>query len=407
MRASQDTTPPAAVTQSQWKSWGLALLLIAFFYLAIWQAAAILPTLGAGNTLVDFDAFYIVGQLVAEGRAAQAYDRAVMAEIQTALLGHSGFMPWTYPPMFDLIVAPLPLLSRGLSYALFTGTTLAFYLAMIARLSGTAFLPVLLALTPPLYITLNIGQNSFLTGGLMAVFVALSLRGSAVAGVPLGLLVIKPHLGVGLAVHALFDGRWRVLAVASAVALAFAALATAILGLDIWRAFLAGVAASGDALARGSYPLFRMTSVYALLHTLGVPPTIAFWVQSGTGLLACALIALSVRARLPRRYTLAMACFASALVSPYLYDYDMTIAGVGLALIARDLLVRLSRLEKLLLLALVWLTCGWGLVNAHTMADLPWDERTALTQATISLGAVAYLLLMALTVRILRRPVEA
>ncbi|WP_127105028.1 glycosyltransferase family 87 protein [Pararhodobacter zhoushanensis] len=407
MTASQDIAPQTAPPSRLLRNRVLALVLIGFFYLAIYLAAQMRPTLGAGNSLVDFDAFYIVGQLIAEGRAAQAYDPAVMAEIQSALLGHNSFMPWTYPPMFDLVVAPLPLLPRGIAYALFTGVTLAFYLAMIARLSGTAFLAVLLTMTPLIYINVNVGQNAFLTGGLVAVFVALSLRGKTSAGLPLGLMVIKPHLAVGLGVHALIAGRWRVLAVACTVALAFAALATLAFGPDIWTAFRSGVAAASHALSTDFYPLFLMTSVYALLHSLGVPPQIALWVQIGIGLTACALIALAVRARLPLHQTLAIACFGSALVSPYLYAYDMTIAGVGLALIARDLLARATTVEKTLLLVLVWLACGWGLVHAHIMAGMPWEQRTAVARDLISYGAVAYLLVLALTARILRRPVEA
>ena len=407
MSISQDTAAPSEPASRLWRNRVLALVLIGFFYLAIWLSASILPTLGASNTLVDFDAFYIVSQLVAESRAAQAYDPAVMAQIQSALVGHEGFMPWTYPPMFDLLVAPLSLLPRGLAYALFTGLTLAFYLAAVARLSGSAFLAVLVALAPPIYVTVTIGQNAFLTGGLMALFAGLSLRGRTAAGWPLGLLVIKPHLGVGLGLHALFAGRWRVLALAAAVALGFAALATAVFGTGIWSAFRGGIDAAGGALASGFYPLFRMTSVYALLHTLGVAPQIALWVQIGTGLIACALIAYAVRAQGPLRFTLAMACFASALVSPYLYDYDMTIAGVGLALIAGDLMARTSTVEKILLLALVWLACGWGMLNVLPTAGLPWEQRAAIARATISYGAVAYLLLLALTARILRRPVGA
>ena len=114
-------------------------LLIAFFYFAIWQSALMLPDLGSEGVLVDFDAFYIVGQLVAEGRATDAYDLSVMADIQRGLTGHDGFMPWTYPPQFDLLVAGLPMMPRGIAYALVTGLGLAWYLWVLARLAGRHF----------------------------------------------------------------------------------------------------------------------------------------------------------------------------------------------------------------------------------------------------------------------------
>ncbi len=393
----------AATSATPLRARVLAGGLMVLFFVAIAQSAALLPEMGARGVLVDFDAFYMVGQMAHEGRAAEAYDSSVMAEAQRALVGHEGFMPWTYPPPFDLIAAALPLLPRGLSYALFTGVTLAFYLWSLARLAGPRLAAVLLALAPPIYVSVTIGQNSFLTGGLMGLFCLLTLRARTAAGWPLGMLVIKPHLGIGLGVHALAALRGRVLALALGVAATLSLAATLAFGTGIWPAFLAGVDQAGAALETDFYPLFRMTSVYALLHTLGVAPGAALWMQIFVGLAACAAIAASVRNGAPQHRTLAMACFASALVSPYLYDYDMTLVGVGLALILPDLARRTGTLERTLLLALIWVVGGWGMVHAIAGAGLPWEERAAMARTTLSYGAVAYLLLLALIWRILRR----
>lgn len=382
----------------------LAAALIVILFYTIANSAMILPTLGAGGVLVDFDAFYIVGQMLAEGRAAEAYDVRIMAARQQELVGHEGFMPWTYPPPFDLLVAPLPLLPRGIAFAVFTGATLAFYLWVLARLSGAWLGAVLLVLFPPLYVSVTIGQNSFLTGGLMGLFCLLSMQGRTLAGVPLGLLVIKPHLGLGLGVQALAGARWGVVALAALVALVACLVATLALGPGIWWAFLAGVDTAGEALARGFYPLFRMTSVYALAHTLGAPPALASALQGVVALAAMALIVLAVRRGLPARQTLALACFASALVSPYLYDYDMALAGVGAALILSDVLARTSWPERLLLLALAWVAGGWGMIHAISNAGLPWAERAAIARETLAYAAVAYLILLGLLWRILKRP---
>lgn len=383
---------------------GFVALLIVLFGWFVWQFALTLPTLGAHRTLVDFDAFYIVGQLVAEGRAAEAYDPAAMAAIQRGLVGHEGFMPWTYPPQFDLIAAALPLLPRGLAYALFTGATLAAYLWLLARLAGPALAEVLLAFAPPIYVSITIGQNSFLTGALMAGFVLLTLRGRSAAGWPLGLLVIKPHLGIGLGAHALFAGRWLVLAIAVAIALASGLLASWVLGPGIWAAFGEGLDVAGRALAVEFYPFVRMTSVYALLHTLGVPSPLALGGQIAVALAACGAVGWAVLKGLALRHTLAIACFASALVSPYLYDYDMTIVGVGFALIARELIARTSPVERVLLLLLAWVAGGWGMVHALATNGMDWADRAAVFRASVSFGAAAYLLLLALSARILARP---
>lgn len=382
----------------------LTALLIALFFLAIGQSAAMLPTLGARGTLVDFDAFYMVGQMVLEGRAPQAHDMAVMAEIQRALVGHQGFMPWTYPPQFDLLVGALPLLPRGTAFVLFTGLTLGLYLLILARLAEGRLLAVLIALAPPIYVTATIGQNAFLIGALMGGFCLASRSGRSWAGLPLGLLVIKPHLGAGLGIHALAQGRWRIFLIALVLALVLSVVATLALGIAVWPAFLAGVDQARAALATEFYPLFRMTSLYAALHTLGVAPPVALAVQVAVGLAASGAIVVAVRRGLPVHRTLALACFASLLVSPYLYDYDMTILGVGLALILGDLEARTSWLERLLMLALIWVAGGWGMIHALASAGLPWEERAANARATLSYGAFAYLLVLALLARVLQRP---
>lgn len=377
--------------------------LILVFYVAIASSAALIPDPGARGVLVDFDAFYIVGGLVAEGRAADAYDPAVMAGIQRALVGHEGFMPWTYPPPFDLVAALLALAPRGLSYGLFTGLSLAFYLWVLARLAGPGLGLVLLALTPPVYVAATIGQNAFLTAGLMGLYCLMALQGRSLAGLPLGLLVIKPHLGIGLGVQALAAGHWRVIGLAASVTLALSLVATLALGAGIWGAFRQGMDAAGHALAVGFYPLFRMTSAYALAHTLGLEPAVALALQIVVALGALALVALAVRRHLPAHHTLAAACFASTLVSPYLYDYDMTIAGIGLALVLADLRARASRFELALLLALAWLAGGWGMLHAIASAGLPWEERAANARATTAFGALAWLVLLAMIARLLRR----
>src|ERR1700760_906466 len=56
--------------------------------------------------LVDFDVFYIVAQKVWAGSVDQVYQFTRFVEIQREVSGgYDSFMPWTYPPLFDLLVA--------------------------------------------------------------------------------------------------------------------------------------------------------------------------------------------------------------------------------------------------------------------------------------------------------------
>lgn len=381
----------------------LAAAIILFCLILILRIAIEAPELGMARAIVDFDAFYIVGLLIHEGRLAEAYHLPTMQAAFREFSGLDSSMPWTYPPPFDLIVALFPLLPRGLSYLVFTGGSFVLYLWVLHRLAGPALTMVLSLTLPILLIQLACGQNGFLTGALVGWMAIAVVERRAGAGVPLGLMVIKPHLGLALGLWALARGRWDIVAWAVAVGLGAAAASTLAFGPGVWLAFRAGVAEAAGFLALGDYPLFRMTSLYAGLHRMGVDPALAMAAQAGLGLAALAAVAWVARRGLAARPALALACAATLLVSPYTYDYDLTILGVALALIAPDLLARARRVQMVALLALLWGAGGWGLLRSilnHTLAP----AEVALVQLHApSVGAPLLLAALALTVGILRR----
>ena len=377
---------------------GIVLLLT----IAMVRVLLQVPSLGDGEVIVDFDAFYIVGLMIGEGRLDAAYHHATMFAAQRQFSGTDSFMPWTYPPQFNLLVALLPLAERGLAYLLFTGLTFGAYLVVLRRLAGRYLPAVLLALVPTLMITALIGQNGFLTAALVGWFCVGMLRRRITAGLPLGLMVIKPHLGVALGVLCLARGGWAVIGLAAAVVVTSGAAATLAFGIGVWPAFHGGVREAGAFLQAGLYPLFRMTSLYAALHTAGVPPRLAMAMQAGLAVLVLAAVVWAAR-RLELRHALAVACFGSVAISPYTYDYDMTIFGVGVALIIREIVTRCSLAQKLVLLGLSWLVGGWGMVNAQ-LADADDALQHAVEMdALLSIGGPVYLLLLGLGALFLTR----
>jgi hypothetical protein len=385
----------------------IMLYLAIAFVLSI--AAKAMQFGGTGRrALVDFDAFYIVGQLVWKGEAAKAYRFADMAAIQQRLSGEELFMPWTYPPPFDLLAAVLALAPLGVAFALFTAGTLASYLVVLRKLAGDAFLWVLVLLAPVILITIACGQNGFLTGALIGL-TCLGLKWErGWAGVPLGLMVLKPHLAVAFGLYLCAARRWRDLAVAALVALLACVLATVLLGPEIWAAFREGVREAGIFLEKGFYPFYRMISVYALLRTLGAPATLAFLAQA---ILAAAAAAAGWTAsrRLPRETALGVTAMAALLFSPYAYDYDLPVAGIGLALLAPELERLASGREKAALFALSFIAGGWGLVQyglqliPALVAGAPPSEAPPAGLAAIAFGGLASFALFVLCWRIVWR----
>lgn len=313
------------------------------------------------KVLTDFDAFHIAGRMAGEGRAGATYHMRDMLDAQRAASGTQSFMPWTYPPPFTLMMQELARLPVGVAFALFTLTSFAFYLWVLRRIAGEAFVAVLVAILPAVLLNLRTGQNGFLIAGLAGAFL-LAFRGRrAIAGVPLGLMIIKPHLAAGVGLVTLLQRRWTVLFVAAALAFGLLGLSTWVYGPGIWLDFHNAVNEASGFLAQGYYPLYRMSSIYAAAYTLGLGAMGAMVLQAAGALVALGLLGTACLRGLSWRYLAALTCAASLFVSPYGYDYDLTILGVGMAFIMPELLQRCSGSELLSLLVPSLLACGFGL----------------------------------------------
>ncbi len=331
----------------------IILILVANFIIRIVQMQH--------GLVMDFDAFYIVGQLLREGKVTEIYNPDVMLARLTELAGHSIFMPWAYPPQFDVVTMALPLVSRALAFAVFVGLTFAAYLFVLRRIAGDHFSIVLFALVPTLLILIRSGQNGFLTGALCGLFAILWLKRRPSAGIPLGLMIIKPHLGLGLGLFTLLSRHWPAVLVAAIVVLVTSVLSTLVLGWQVWPAFLAAPKVVSHHMSIGSFPLYRMVSAYALFVTIGVPPQIAIVLHAVVAVAALGYIAfLATQADLEPHLAVGLTLCATLLVSPYAYDYDMAIVGIGFAFVAPAFLANSSRSLQMLAIGFLWLAGGWG-----------------------------------------------
>ena len=353
----------------------------------------------AKHTLVDFDAFYIAGQLVWRGAIEQAYHFATMLQLQRSLSGSNAFMPWTYPPQFDLLLAPLALLPLGLAYSVFMIGTLAAYLATLRRIAAENFVPVLILLAPVILITIRCGQNGFLTGALIGLTCLGLQAGRPLAGLPLGLMVIKPHLAIAFAVYTLVNRCWGTALVAAATVAATSALATALLGPAVWLAFLDGVKEARVFLEHGFYPLFRMISIYAVVRTVGFSALVATTAQVLVAIFALGMVVFASRQLSPRQ-SLGVAAIATLLISPYAYDYDLLTLGIGLGLLLPDLTSLGTERERL---ALYTLSLFIGIFSLAQISSQSASDKVIGEDTHLSLGGIALVAILVLTWRILRR----
>ncbi len=333
--------------------------------------------------LVDFDSFYVASRLVIAGEIEKTYYFATMYPAENALLGSTNYVGWAYPPQFELIILPLALMQEGIAFLLFIGASFLAYVTILARMAGRNLLPILILLLLPIQVNIASGQNGFLTAALIGLTCLLLQRRRAIAGLPLGLLIIKPHLAVAFAVYCVASGRWRTVAVAAATVIGTSLLATLIFGAGVWPAYLDGTRDASQNLSNGLFPLFRMISVFSALMTSGAPfaPAMAMQLVVTTTTIGAVIVAAL---RFPVNRALAVTVFASLLISPYAYDYDMPMLAIGLALLLPDLSAMARPGERAGIYLALFVTGAFG----YFQTVLPHDVGPAKTLLVYDLSFV-------------------
>jgi hypothetical protein len=319
------------------------------------------PVLLGKENLLDFDIFHLVSTMIAERNLPAAYAVETFMLRQAELPGFTGWdMFWSYPPFFNLVVAPLSLLPAAPSYILFMVLTLGFYVWVVKALAGPAFHTILVLFLPLALLIIRSGQNSFLTGGLIGLTCVLALRQSRWSGVPLGLMAIKPHLALGVGIWSLLDRRWGMAVQSFAVIGLFAALTTLVFGTGIWATALGGISETADALQDGRFPLFRMTSLYAFGLSFGFGHALALSLHvAGIASALGALVLLS-RAKLPPRVLMGAGVVVSALISPYNYDYDLSMLAAAACLLIDTVMRHASKAEQYAIAAIILIIGTYG-----------------------------------------------
>lgn len=187
------------------------------------------------------------------------------------------------------------------------------------------------------------------------------LRAKPWSGVPLGLMILKPHLAITLSCAILLQQRWRIIAVAALTSALVVALSTWLLGPQIWMAFLNATREAKIFLTEGYYPLFRMVSVYAGVRSLGMPASIAASVQFAVAMVMMGIVTWVAFKPHPLRTKLGLAVLTAPFITPYAYDYDLCLLGIAFALLGPAIAHALSEREQfaVLLLSLCGTAAGF------------------------------------------------
>ena len=330
----------------------LELLILVF--LTLWQHGVFVA--GVHSPASDFASFYAAGKLALAGTPQLAYDQAAHYLAQRQATGtdapHQFFF---YPPVYLLLCAPLAALPYLVAFAVFQVVTLALFVTMMRALlrerRADWVLPLLAF--PSVFWTIGLGQNAFLNAALFGGFTLLLERRPLTAGMLLGCLCYKPHLGLLAPVALLVGRQWRVLAGAAIVVAACVAASVALFGWGIWGAYLTAASSSDQVYATGMIDFAGIVTPFGAARLVGVPSNAAYAVQAIVAVGMVAIIAavwLRVSSQNLRAATLVS---ATLLAVPVALLYDQLLLLIAIGWLLRDARqTGLLTWERIILLAI-------------------------------------------------------
>lgn len=307
-------------------------------YVFLLRGAAPFPRDGSGLVVGrDFLNLWMYGRAAFSAQPGLWYDPDAYRHALDALLGvgYAG-QNWSYPPTIMLLAALFALLPYLPALLLWTLAGIAMFVLVLRRHAGGRV--ALAALVSPAAVFCVIsGQSAlFTSAALIAAFAWLDSRPLR-AGLLLGLLMLKPQLGLLLPLILAVSGRWRVFAAAAATGTGLAFLSVMQFGAESWIRFITiGLPVQNivlDDAGRIATPFFP--TIFMNLHGAGLGYAAAMTVQAIFALAAAAAIGWAFRVHRHADPRLLFALFAACTIAalPYLLIYDtlpLTVAALML-----------------------------------------------------------------------------
>ena len=300
--------------------------------------------------VVDFLSYWAAGRLAASGNGASAYDFDLHHAVERGVVAFTGELPFPYPPPFLLLVTPFGLMPFWAAFAAWIALTGAIYAIVMGR---HGLLPYALS-QPPVVANALIGQNGFLTAAIFASGLGILPRRPMLGGAILGLMVIKPQLGILLPFAMVAGREWR--ALAGALLSASSALLIGLLafGPPAYAGFFAMLRDFAPKLTAGAWPWNEIASVYAVARFAGVPGEAPIYLQAVVAMIAAVLVCRAWWLKLDERGAILAA--ATLLVPPYLLTYDALLLAV-------PALWLLKHPRARWVYPLIWLLCFLPIAN--------------------------------------------
>jgi alpha-1,2-mannosyltransferase len=316
----------------------------------------------------DFIGFWNAAHRVRHGDIAAIYDPDTWQRILSSTTGSVSISWFVYPPFSLFGLWPLGDATYNEAVLAWSLVPLAFYFTLIVLLakrsglaagvnpacennwSRTQAYAVHIAFSLP-FLSANLFSGQI--GAIIAVF----FLGAAyfwptrpvLAGICIGLLAIKPQLGLLIPFALLASGQWRIIAAAVTTVLSLIVLSTIWLGAAIWTDYFRMSQVFGDFVGRGYDQIKQLTvSPYVSLQGAGMPAALAGLLQVVISVAVLTVIIQVFRQRRSDKkllekedgrldLRLALLAAGTLLATPYSLSYDTPLLMLSvIPLLARN-----------------------------------------------------------------------
>ncbi|MGN6652481.1 glycosyltransferase family 87 protein [Trinickia sp.] len=316
------------------------------------------PQAGFG---IDFSVYWSAAVVALTHSPAAVFNQDLMMAVEQTVrsgklfAGTSG--PWLYPPAFLIFLLPLGMMPLNVALTAFSCVGIAAYLrsmwGIVRPIGPLALVPV--AAFPGLWLALCYGQNSLLTAAAAAAALALLPTRPILAGIFIGLLSVKPQLGLIFPLALICSRQWRCLVSAAICSFLLWSVSALMLGVDMLPAWVHTVSWFRHTWIEHNPEIWRgMPTVYAAARRAGASAQWAYGLQAAVAVPACAVMAWLWRGTARDELKAAALGCCTLLVQPYLLYYDLAWLAIPIAFIAVDLYRHAGRAFEWLLLVAAW-----------------------------------------------------
>lgn len=313
----------------------------------------------------DFIVFWSGSHFALNGDFLTPYNYDAFNGYLSSAFGQKG-MGFYNPPTFYFYIFPFALFSYPVAMALFQVLSLAllaFVSKLLARRREAAWM--FLAF-PGVLFCVRYGQNGILNAVLIGGAIAAMDRGRPVlAGILIGLLAYKPHMGL-LIPFALLAGReYLVFLSAAFTTVGVAVLSVLVVGVDPWIAFLDNLNVARTCLLDSCVTVQQYASAFGFFRQFGMAPDIAMGLQTIAGGIVLVSVIWVWSRPVPVALKGALLVAGVGVASPYFFDYDTALLVLPVTLITSLGLshgfLRYERLSLGLAIAVMFVSRGHGL----------------------------------------------